>query len=165
MAMATERTTTPEVRPLAPSRRALFGAGAALLAGGALSDPAFVKPLPWRYGPRPPDGADAELIRLCAEITRLEAWIAAYEQIPAEPSEEVADRFEETHDQWWAAMERVEELPATTLAGLQAKATALRIAIDRTAIPDIHSTIKDAEFHERFADSLCANILVIGGVA
>jgi hypothetical protein len=36
MLMATETITTPEVRPLAPSRRALFGAGASILTGVAM---------------------------------------------------------------------------------------------------------------------------------
>jgi hypothetical protein len=132
MPTATNSITMP-AGPPAPSRRSLFGAGAALIAGGALSDPAFVKPkpLPWRNGPRPPDGADAELIRLCHAFA--EAEFGNWYRYVVAPVE-TADDDDTPPD--WDTYHLIVATPATTPAGWHAKALAFA-AWDREAYDDV----------------------------
>jgi hypothetical protein len=132
-------TTTSKTNAIEPSRRALFGAGAALLAGGALSDPAFVKPLPWRNGPRPPDGADAELIRLCPEFDGLERQVKSY--FPGGANYIRDDNERDVFiDQLWEQQKRLLdpliEARATTLDGFRARAATLALFAQDMAEPD-----------------------------
>ncbi len=103
-----------------PSRRALFGAGAALIVGGAIATTANAAPA----------GADAELIRVCHRFAEaeLESW---YRYILA--PDDVADEQDTPPE--WHTYNWIVATPATTPEGWHAKALAYA-AFDREAYND-----------------------------
>ena len=136
MFTATETNTTPEVRPLAPSRRALFGA--ALLAGTALGRPKFVKPppLPWRNGLRPSDDKDAELIALCDQLVESEYRYWALYSGPGSPDNPDADpivrpQLAACDQEWFGSKDQVMRMVPTTLEGARAMARLALMHVDK----------------------------------
>jgi hypothetical protein len=154
-------------------------------------DPArsFAKPgpLPWRGSRRPDDtrrgllgfslaaltagltvpavaataNPDAELAAACEEAQRWEV-----ERVRGNERGMSDDECDAINDAWIAAFQRVADLPATTPAGLRAKAAALRTAVMEFVIigPDFDMDYGDQ--HDRFAVALCDDILsMLGGVA
>src|ERR1700722_8718054 len=150
MTMATEINITPEVRPLAPSRRALFGAGASILTGVALIT----------GGSIPISAAgDADLIAACAEAARCEAW---RQQVNASDVEHTDAQLDELNTAWRSAFERVLSLPATTLPGLRAKAEAMRLAVREFVDQGPDYTMEEwANLHELLADSVAGDVLTL----
>ena len=159
----TTNSITMPAGPAAPSRRALFGAGAALLAGGALSDPAFVKPKPlaWRNGPRPPDEADAELIRICDRITVVEGEIASLFDIATDEDERDV-LLEPLNVELTSLVDKYWELPeAVSVAGVRSIARAAWAMAPKR--PD-----GEVEFPGGDAETLAFHVikhLVAGGAA
>jgi len=141
MFTATETNTTPEVRPLAPSRRGALGFGlAATLAG--LTTPAiaaadFAKPppLPWRNGPRPSDDKDAELIALCDHLVENEYRIWALYSGPGSLGNPEADpvvgpQLEACDRAWLGSRNQVMRMVPTTLEGARAMARLALVQVD-----------------------------------
>jgi hypothetical protein len=115
----------PKANPIpTTSRRNILAGSAALLTGAA----GFVKPppLPWRNGPRPapqPAADDAEL------LTLRHAFLAAHATVTAWNAGDVTEDIgEAAHDRWWECVEAMTDIPATTPAGLRAKAEAALLA-------------------------------------
>jgi hypothetical protein len=154
MTMATEIITTPEVRPLAPSRRALFGAGASILTGVALIT----------GGSIPITAAgDADLIGACAEARRCEAW---RQQVNASDIEHTDQQLDELNTAWHGAFGRVLALPATTMQGLKAKAEVMRLAVREFVVHGPDYTMEDwADLHDLLADSVASDVLALAGAA
>jgi hypothetical protein len=132
-------------------RRALSGVAAI---AGVLSAPSLVNAAP---------SADAELIALAAAMAKAHAWTVAHNAFDEDGLSE--DQANALYDAacgvdraWWGAAERIEAIPATTSAGVLAKASALRMAIQRMVIQPC-APISDAEYHERLAYALAADIL------
>ena len=154
MLTATETITTPEVRPLAPSRRALFGAGASILTGVALITGVSI-PLT--------AAGDVDLIAACAVAARCEAW---RQQVNASDVEHTDEELDELNAAWHGAFERVLSLPATTLPGLRAKAEAMRLAVREFVDQGPDYTMEEwANLHELLADSVAGDVLALAGAA
>lgn len=98
--------------------------------------------------------ADAELLAACADATRCEARRGRINDAGWISDDDTAVAGAE----WIDAFERVAELPATTEAGIRAKALALRQAVLEFIAPD--GTLEDdGETNHRLALSLCDDIL------
>ncbi len=132
-----ERSTASAVLS-SPSRRSLFGAGASILTGVALitggaaaaASPDFLKPppLPWRNGPRPPDGADAELLQLCADLQGWDRQRQQVDRVSADGRDFTDEELSAVLDPWWNTVDAIAETPARTPEGVMAKGRALRTA-------------------------------------
>jgi hypothetical protein len=133
----------------ATTRRAALRSGVAALAAG-LAAPAIAS-----VTAVAPD-ADAELIAAVADMAAAHAWNADHAALPANQTDDAED--ERVQDAWWEAADRIEALPATTPAGMRAKASAMRMAIERSVIHPCRP-ISEGEYHERLAYGLAADIL------
>jgi len=130
------------------SRRAALAAPAALVVA-AMPAVAAVSP-------------DAELLAACEELQ------ASYRQLMAlNAADDVPDEVGDAAIQrWHRAQERVSELPATTLAGIWAKAAALMAAIRHDVVAKIGGTVEEyADLHEWMAYRLAEDIVALAGGA
>jgi hypothetical protein len=152
MPMAADTITMP-AGPLAPSRRALFGAGASILTGVALIT-----------GGAPRIGTgDTDLLAACAEARRCEAW---RQQVNASDIEHTDAQLDDLNKAWRLAFERVLELPATTLLGLRAKAEVMRLAVREFVVHGPDYTMEEwADLHDLLADSVAGDVLALAGAA
>jgi hypothetical protein len=138
------------------SRRKVLGSSVAAIATGLMA-PVIAT----AHAAAP--SADAELIALAAAMAKAHAWTVAHNAFDEDGLSE--DQANALYDAacgvdraWWGAAERIEAIPATTSAGVRAKASALRMAIQRMVIQPC-APISDAEYHERLAYALAADIL------
>jgi hypothetical protein len=97
---------------------------------------------------------DAELLAACEEAQRCEAWRVRGNETGM--SDEECDAV---NDAWAAAFQRVADLPATTLAGLGAKAAALRTAVMEFVILGPGFTMDYGDQHDQFAVAFCDDII------
>lgn len=109
-------------------RRLLASATAVLAAGAAIATAARGAPVASLEAV----GADAELMRLCADMEAAQAQIEAISgptrTVQFRTSEEQQEAFEAVHDEWWASFEAAIGLPAKTPDGIRAKAHMAQIA-------------------------------------
>jgi hypothetical protein len=153
MLTATNSITMP-AGPPAPSRRALFGAGASILTGVALITGGIIPVTA---------GGDVDLIAACAEAKRCEAW---RQQVNATGVALTDEQLTELNETWQTAFERVLSLPATTFPGLRAKAEAMRLAVREFVVHGPDCTMEDwADLHELLADSVAGDVLALAGAA
>ena len=148
-----------------PSRRGLFGASAALIAGaGALASAA---------PPSPAEGADAALIRLHQALPRLMAVVDQVvaqgralskmtrgSRTPATQASEAA--LADALADWWDVVDEIREIRATTAAGLRVKADVMRMVLEIVLCGDGETAADLNEDHdppERFAWSLARDVL------
>jgi hypothetical protein len=141
----------------AASRRAVFrGISLSAIAAG-LAVPALASI-------KPDDGADAELIQLCAEARGAEKHSSAIDMKDLDMKEAPSDeKSNAAVDNCYRAFKRVAEIRATTMAGIQAKAMVLRLAtIRQTAWQRGNGCVDDPEAVERLLlpDGLIALSLV-----
>ncbi|HUB48361.1 MAG TPA: hypothetical protein VMB73_25575 [Acetobacteraceae bacterium] len=103
-----------------PSRRAiLVGSTAALLAGAAIATAAHGAPV------APPAGDDAELLAL------RRSFLVEHDTVTAWNADRVTEEIgEAAHDRWWECVEAMTDIPATTTAGLRAKAEVALLAYE-----------------------------------
>ena len=143
-------------------RGALLGSALAGLIGGA----AVAKAAP----ASPLANPDANLIALCAEATRCEEHIRQIDQSGTAPEEECAAAC----TAWDKTYRQIADLPAMTLAGIQAKARILGLAVVREAVwsdgfdeylEDPAAISHHLRADDRIARSLCHDILALGGAA
>jgi hypothetical protein len=112
-------------------------------------------------------GADADLLALCAEAARCEARIRHVDKHGTSDEE-----CTQASNAWDETFTRLVDMPALTLAGVQAKASALQLATIRENMWS-HSceTITEATgfvrgaIDGRLAYSLCRDILALTGAA
>jgi hypothetical protein len=157
--MATNTNTTP-------TRRSALGFSAAALFAG-LTAPAIAASASTKPSAHDPD---ADLLALCAEAARCEARIRHIDQhgVPEEDCDQACDA-------WSVAFDRLPITPATTLAGLAAKADALSLALIRERMWSGEAeNVADAakievnDMGQRdgwLARSLCDDILATGSAA
>jgi hypothetical protein len=118
-----------------PCPRALLAGTAALAAAGAPAGPAIAA-----AAPEP----DAELLAACARLHVADRAVAAAN---ADPDVEDA-KLTRVVREWVDALEAVPDLPATTPAGVRAKAAGVRAAIERIVPIRTGSTVEEcAEWH------------------
>jgi len=131
----TRANTIPEN----PSRRAILaGSTAALLAGAAIATGA-------RGASVASAGDDAELLALHR------SFLAEHDTVMAWNADRVTEEIgEAAHDRWWECAEAMTDIPATTTAGLRAKAEVALLAYELAGGqggPDedlIRSVLRDA---------------------
>jgi hypothetical protein len=159
MLTATQPNTTP-------TRRTALGFSAAAIVVG-LTTPtiaAIASRKPSAHDP------DADLLALCAKATRCEARIRHIDQhgVPEEDCDQACDA-------WNVAFDRLAITPATTFAGLAAKADALRLAPIRERMwsGEVKNVVDAAKIEVNdmgqrdgwLARSLCDDILAMGSAA
>jgi hypothetical protein len=88
--------------------------------------------------PVPVPEADAELIRLGAEFQRLDARLARFDVETCAPGGSPDDdpawvALEVASDQWWNTVRAAQDIPATTMQGMQAKALMLASVLRATS--------------------------------
>lgn len=125
--------------PLEPSRRTLFGAGAALLLTPVAADPAKAPEI------------DGELLARCAEFQaadleqdRVSARLAALPNgTPRLVHDPIWAQLEKAMIRWNGALDSIIRLPARTPEGIVAKAAALRVATSQAmdTAPDAHELL------------------------
>lgn len=128
------------------SRRAALAAPAALVAVAAPAVAAVSR--------------DAELLAACEELQ------ASYRQLMAlNAADDAPDEVMDAAIQrWHRAQEWVSDLPATTLAGVRAKAAALMAAIRHDVVVKIGSTVEEyADLHEWLAYRLAEDVVALAG--
>lgn len=133
-----------------PSRRALFGAGAALIVGGAIATTANAAPA----------GADAELIALCAAFDRIERKRVAILNDPATPEDDAIRDALVTplHNEQDNLGPKIWATPATTLEGIQAKARTVTLWAP-------HFADGPRGWDDEFVASILRDLLAGGAVA
>jgi hypothetical protein len=102
-----------------PSRRALFGAGAALFGGGVV--------LAATARAAATQVADAELIALGREFQEIDGRLMALNGAEDTPANDTLG--DAVHREWWRIVDQIEELPACTRDGLAVKARTLAAVI------------------------------------
>ncbi len=153
-----ERGASPPAAPSPYRRSLLAGLGAARVAGG-------VAAVPVPAGAEPAS-ADAALLALHHKMKQGEAAMAALADDYAPGCDE---RLEAALDPTNAAVDAMEALRATTIAGLQAKADALRWIMELTVCnspnhdgrTDISTIGEDGDWQDRFAWSLARDVLAL----
>lgn len=156
--------TTP-AKPPQPTRRGLFGAGAALIAGGAV--------LAATARGAAPQDTDAAILTAYQTLLRAEddrTRLNAVEE-PDPPSSEEDAAWESDVDdmlaRWHGAADLIRDTPARTSAGLHAKAHAMEIVLANLVCSHAGETIADLDdagaYQDTFALSLARDVLA--GVA
>jgi hypothetical protein len=116
----------------------------------------------------PDDGADAELLRLCAEASD---WEDLLRQIDAHGTSD--EKCKAATDDWDGVFRQIAETRATTMAGMRAKAKVLYLAITREAANDgFYDYMENPEGVREhlypdglIAWSLAADVLAVGGAS
>jgi hypothetical protein len=152
-------------KPPKPTRRGLFGAGAALIAGAGA--------LPLTMRPATADVDDDALLTAYQTLLRAEddrTRLDAVEE-PDPPSSEEDAAWESDVDdmlaRWHGAADLIRDTPARTSAGLHAKAHAMEIVLANLVCSHAGETIADLDkagaYQDTFALSLARDVLA--GVA
>jgi hypothetical protein len=154
-------------KPPKPTRRGLFGAGAALLTGGAALT-TTARPAP--------ASADAGIlaayqILLLAEADRLrlDGMVIGSKSNPLDIGKDLAfvAAVDDMLDRWHDAADLIHDTLARTSAGLRAKAHAMEIVLTNLVCNHCGETIADlkqaGEYQDTFALSLARDVLA--GVA
>lgn len=111
---------------------------------------------------------DAELLRLYLAFLHAHADqrginLSAYFISGPKENEAYDEAGDVAHDDWWGLVDKIRNTPATTLAGLRAKADAMRMVLEGTVMIKAGSTIADMgddqEAEERFAWSLARDVI------
>jgi hypothetical protein len=114
---------------------------------------------------------DADLLRLCAEFSEANS---IQEQIDAEAADipladkaahkELWERLEAIGVPWWASIEAIVGKPATTLAGVAAKAEVVRVVTHYQVVVSPGDTLEaNGDIEHKLAVSLCNDLLRIHG--
>ncbi len=94
-------------------------------------------------------GPDARLVTLLAELVRLNRRVDDWNEGSISEAE-----GEAASDQWWKTIDAMAEVPATTGEGFQAKALAVKVALD---------TFPTASSVHELAPGLCRDLLAGAG--
>jgi hypothetical protein len=126
------------------------------LAWSVMDDVLGSKPFPL---PERPDNPDAALLAACADLMAADIEKARIDRAPGVSDDEITSAVND----WMAALDRVTELPATTLEGAKAKSRAV-IAAFKFKLPQMRGqTVEsEAEYHEIVAWRLALDFVAMG---